>query len=214
MIKGIIFDLDGTTLNTLYDILDSTNMTLDFFNYPNKTYDEVRMAVGRGSRNLIKDVFPKNTNEETIDKALKKYIEIYNQNYNKKTKPYDGILDLLEELNKKNILLGVNSNKPDNLTKALIKKHFPNIKFIEVYGAVNGVPHKPDPTLANNIISKMELKKDEVLYVGDSETDIKTAKNTEVKSIGCLWGFRDFETLKNAKADYIISNPKEILNYL
>ena len=214
MIKGIIFDLDGTTLNTLYDILDSINMTLEYFSCPNKTYDEVRMAVGRGSKNLIKNTFPTNTDEKTIDIALKKYIEIYNQNYNIKTKPYDGILDLLKELNNRNILLGVNSNKPDNLTKALVKNHFSNIGFVEVFGAIDGIAHKPDPTLANTIIKKMNFNKDEVLYVGDSETDIKTAKNAEVKAIGCLWGFRDLETLQKSQADYIISKPKELLNYL
>ena len=214
MIKGIIFDLDGTLLNTLYDIQDSLNVVFNNHNLKTRTYDEVRLAVGKGSRNLIKDSLQKNVDDNTIDELLEEYIKVYGKGYNIKTKPYDDIKELLNEIEKRNIVIAVNSNKPDAFTKDLIKTHFPKNKFVSVIGSRANVPNKPDPYSTNEIISLMKLNKDEVLYVGDSESDIKTAKNVKIKSVGCLWGFRDFKTLKDVGADIIISNPKELLNYL
>ena len=133
MIKGIIFDLDGTTLNTLYDIQDAINLTLKEFNYPSLTYDEVRNRVGRGSRNLVKDSIPENIDDSKIDEILKRYIEIYGYHYAIKTVPYDGIRELLKQLNNLNILISFNSNKPDEFTKNLIKKHYPEINVLSIY---------------------------------------------------------------------------------
>ena len=112
------------------------------------------------------------------------------------------------------IILAINSNKPDKITKNLISQHFPGNNFISIIGSREGIPNKPDPYSANEIVKLMGLNKDEVLYVGDSESDIKTAKNAGLKSVGCLWGFRDIEVLTEAQTDIIIKEPKELLNYL
>lgn len=214
MIKGLIFDLDGTTLNTLNDIQNSLNIVLKKHNIKPVDYEKVRLSLGRGSRNLIKDQLPKETDDKYIDDLTNKYIEEYSKNYNVQTKPYNGIYDLLMELQNKGYILAVNSNKPNEFCKNLMEYHFPKIKFKTIIGARSGIPYKPDPYSANEIIELMGLKKEEVLYVGDSENDIKTAKNAKIKATGCTWGFRDLKTLKDAGADYIISTPKELLDYL
>ena len=210
----MIFDLDGTTISTLEDIQDAVNMTLRENGYPEKERDEVRMAVGNGSRKLIERTVPAGLSEERIQELLKRYVEIYSNNYNIKTHAYDGVYDLLRKLQEEGVLLSINSNKPDHLTKALIEECFPGIIFVGVFGDLKERPKKPNPTIANQLVEMMGLQKAEVLYIGDSETDIETAKNTGLKSIGCLWGFRDRKTLIETGADYIVSNPAEILEYL
>ena len=214
MIKGVIFDLDGTTLSTLYDIQGSLNIVLKNHGYKEKEYDEVRLAIGRGSRNLVKDSLPENTSDEIIDELLDEYIKTYGVHYDVDTKPYDGIQELLNELQSRGIILAVNSNKPDEYTKNLMKAHYPGNKFIAVIGARPNIPYKPDPYSANEIVNLMGFDKSEILYVGDSDSDVKTAKNAGLKCVGCLWGFRDLQTLTDAGVDYIISKPEELLNYL
>ncbi len=214
MIKGLILDLDGTTISTLEDIRDALNMTLRQNGFPEKSLEEVRKAIGNGSRKLIERSIPVGLEEERIQELLKQYVGIYSGNYNIKTRAYDGVYDLLKELQDKDVLLSVNSNKPDHLTKALIAECFPGIDFVGVFGDLQGRPRKPDPTIANQLVDAMGLKKEEVLYVGDSETDIETAINAGLKSIGCLWGFRDREILEKAGVDYLVSKPAEILEYL
>lgn len=214
MIKGIIFDLDGTTLNTIYDIQDCVNIALKKFGYPEATYDEVRMGLGKGFLELINATAKNCNSEQEKLQICDCYRELYKNNYAIKTKPYDGIIEVLETLQEKGIKLGVNSNKGDELTKNLIKKNFPNIKFVEVIGRRENHPLKPDPEAVYEILEKMDLKKEEVLYIGDSDVDMKTARNADLKSVGCLWGFRDLKTLQDEHADIIISNPKEILDLI
>ena len=214
MIKGIIFDLDGTVLSTLYDIQESLNIVLRQHGYKLQTYEDVRLHIGRGSRNLVKDSIPDNSSDELIDSLTQEYIDTYRHYYNVKTKPYNGIQELLDELENRGIKIAVNSNKPDEYTKDLIKTHYPGNNFIAVIGARKGIPYKPDPYSANEIVQIMNLNKNEVLYVGDSDSDVKTAKNASLKCVGCLWGFRDLKTLTDTGADIIIKEPKELLNYL
>ena len=214
MIKGIIFDLDGTILSTLYDIQESVNIVLKNHGYNLRSYEEIRNAIGRGSRCLIQDSLPTGISEEEIDKYTSEYIDVYGCHYNVKTKPYEGIEQLFNKLEEKNILIAVNSNKPDKYSKNLVSCHFPGNNFIDVIGHREDHPYKPDPSAVYEIIDKMKLNKSEVLYVGDSDKDVETAKNAGIKIVGCLWGFRDLKTLTNAGADYIISKPEELLNYL
>ena len=214
MIKGIIFDLDGTTLSTLYDIKGALNIVLKENGYPEQDYESVRLHIGRGSRNLVKDSLPQGLNESRIDELTDRYIEVYGHHYNVETKPYDGIQELLDKLEAKGIVLAVNSNKPDEYTKNLIKSHYPGNNFIAIIGARPNIPYKPDPYSANEIVEMMGFDKSEILYVGDSDSDVNTAKNAGLKSVGCLWGFRDLKTLQDAKCDIIISKPEELLEHL
>ena len=211
MIKGIVFDLDGTLLYTLEDITDSINYILKKYGFPQRDINEVRLKVGSGSKRLVKDCIEKQLTEDELEKITSDYIKWYGDHCDIKTKPYEGILEVLKALKYNNIKVAVNSNKPDKISKELMKKHFPGIVFDEIIGSRIGIPNKPDPYSTNEIIYKLNLKKEETLYIGDSENDGLTAKNSGIEFIGCLWGFRDYETLKNYKANYIVSQPEEII---
>lgn len=214
MIKGIIFDLDGTLLNTLYDLHNCVNLTLKEFNYPCKSLDEVRSYVGVGFRNLIKSCLPEGIDDQTIDLITARYRDIYHANPTTYTKPYDGMIEVIDKLNKKGILLAVNSNKSDELSNIIVNYYYPGNKFIKIIGYRDGLPLKPDPYTGNELLSLMNINKEEALYIGDSGVDIKTAKNLGVKSIGCAWGFRGRDVLIEQGANIVVDNPKQILDYL
>ena len=214
MIKGLIFDLDGTTIYTIEDLTDAVNLTLKEFGFPLKQIDDVRAGIGHGFRRLIRSIVPEGTDEETETKVGDRYRQIYSEICDKKSRAYEGMPELLKTLQEKGIKLAVNSNKGDDLTKRLIYKCYPDIDFVAVYGARVGIHHKPDPTTANEIAKMMDLKNEEIMYVGDSDVDMKTAKNARMVATGCLWGYRDQGVLTDAGADYIVSKPEEILRYL
>lgn len=212
MIKGLIFDLDGTLIDSIKDITTSVNLSLKEYGFEEVSLDFVRKNTGKGFRRLIQDSLPLVKNEKLIDEITANYTIKYGEHYSDETDAYKGVKETLEILQDKGIKLSVNSNKKDIYTKNLMKKIFPNINFIAVYGEREGIENKPDPTTANEIIKLMNLTKEEVLYVGDSEVDIKTAKNANLKSIGCKWGFRGEETLIKEGATYIIDKPQEIID--
>ena len=213
MLKGLIFDLDGTTLDTLEDIVYSYNATLKDVGLETKSEDAIRMGVGRGFRNLVNNTFP-NLAEEKREEIALAYRKKYGENYYKHTHPYPGMFELLKTLNEKGILLAVNSNKSDIYVKDLIARNYPGINFVAVMGSMEGIALKPDPQATEIIIKKMGLKKEEVAYVGDSETDILTGINAGVKTFAFLWGFRDKKTLIKAGADLLFESPKELSDYL
>lgn len=210
--KGIIFDLDGTLLDSIEDIRDSMNEVLKKFNLSTFNYKKYKMKVGGGFRDLVIKSLPEGTDEETIEKSMVMFSDSYSENYLNKTKPYNGIMNVLTELKKQGIKLGVNSNKRDDYTNDLVDRHFNEIPFIKVYGDREGIIKKPDPTSALEIAKHMDLGVEEILYIGDTKIDILTAKNANMDSAGVLWGFRDREELVNNGAKYIIEDPMNILN--
>jgi len=215
MIKGVIFDLDGTLLNTIDDIADSMNFALRNFGFYEYVNDEYKYFVGQGVPSLVEAVLEDQTHDtrkkqHVQQTYLKKYAELQ---YNK-TKPYPGIENMLIDMNFKNILIGVLSNKPDVATQQVIQRFFPNIFFDAVLGAREGVPIKPHPAGVKDILKKFDLRCEEVLYVGDTKTDILTAQNGKLKSVGVLWGFRTEAELVRANADYIISHPRELMDII
>jgi phosphoglycolate phosphatase len=212
--KGIIFDLDGTLLDTIEDIGESMNEVLETLGYPKYKIQEYKLKVGGGFRGLAINCLPKNADEETISKTIKLFSKIYDKNYLDKTKPYDGINELLDELMNRDILLAINSNKIDEYTNMLVNKFFSKIAFKKVSGEREGVPKKPDPYTTLEIISEMGISKDKVLFIGDTKTDIETANNAGIDSVGVLWGFRDREELNKYGATYIVEKPEEILRLL
>ena len=212
--KGVIFDLDGTLLNTIEDLGDTVNKVLEEFSLPTFTYAEYKLKVGGGIKNLVINSFPENTSQEIIDEGLKLFDLYYEKNYKNKTRPYKGILEVLDELKERGIKLAVNSNKRDDYTKLLVDKFFPDIGFLKVYGDREGVVKKPDPHSALEIAEFMNLEAGEVLYIGDSNVDILTAKNAAMDSVGVLWGFRDREEFNKYGADFIVGDPKEILGII
>lgn len=210
--KGIIFDLDGTLLDTVDDLGDSMNEVLKTYNYPTFTSEEYKLKVGGGFKGLVLSSLPEGTDSNKIDEAIGLFADSYDRRYLNKTKTYKGIDSVLDKLNEMGFKLGINSNKKDEYTKNLINKFFKRIPFTAVYGERDGISRKPDPTSALDIIKLMELKAEEVLYIGDTSVDIMTAENSGIDSVGVLWGFRNYEELNKHGATYIISDPKEILN--
>lgn len=214
MIKGIIFDLDGTTLDTLQDLHNAVNKVMVDFNLPLQSLEEVRLHTGSGTKMLVKRSLPSDISEEDLDKAVKLFIKYYGENYYQFSKPYPGVKELIDELLKTNIQVGINSNKIDAYCKHLIQINFPGIDQNLVLGKKEGQKVKPDPANNFELISKMGLKKEEILYVGDSEVDIKTARNTGVKAITVSWGFRASQALELDKPDYVINEPKDLLTII
>lgn len=212
--SGVIFDLDGTLVYTIEDIGDSMNEVLKIYNLDTFSYEEYKQKIGRGLRRLVINSFPEDTIESTIDEALETLYKVYAKKYLNKSKPYDGIRDLLCILNKKGLKLAVNSNKKDEYTKNIINKFFDNIPFTNIYGEREGIPNKPNPTSTLEIAKNMNLEPSEILFIGDSEVDILTATNANMDSVGVLWGFRDYDILKKSGAKYMVSDWKEILDII
>ena len=212
--RGIIFDLDGTLLDTIEDIADSVNFILIEYGLKPHTVDEYKIFVGEGIENLVKKAISKENEailplEEIVERVR---IE-YSKRWNKKTKPYEGIIDFLNFLEEKGIKKSIFSNKPDDFTKKTVEYYFPKFNFVSVYGARKDFPIKPDPFLAFKIIEEFGLKKEEVCYIGDSNTDIQLSKNAGLFSIGAAWGFRGKNELLEWHADYIANNLSELKGF-
>ena len=213
MLKGVIFDLDGTLLDTLQDLSDSVNYVLAAYGYPQHSYAEYKMRIGRGFRNLLEVSFPEeHRGNKEISIALEMFLGKYDKNYMNRTVPYDGIPEMLDLLWEKGVKIGVNSNKRTDYTNNLIHKFFPQIKFTGVFGEREGIPKKPRPKAALEIVKMMGLHTEETIYVGDSGTDIQTGKNAGMATAGVLWGFRGLAELRDNGADYIIRAPQEIID--
>lgn len=209
----VIFDLDGTLLNTLEDLADSVNFALESFNYPTRTYQEIRSFIGNGVKDLVTKSVPTGTDEEAILKCLQVFKDHYKTNMQNKTAPYDGIIDLLEELNSKNVKLGIVSNKYDSGVKNLNKYYFKGLIPVAI-GEREGVRKKPAPDTVLAAMEELNSTKEKCLYVGDSPSDMITAQNANMKGVGVTWGFRDEDLLRESGADFIIKSPKELLEIL
>lgn len=210
MIKAIIFDMDGTVLNTIEDIMVAVNHALKLKGLPLKTRDEVKKAVGNGAFKLIERVVPKSYTLEETKTLFHLYQNYYDEHSQVYTKPYPGILELLKELKRRKLKLGVVSNKFEHLVAGLNHDFFLDL-FDVVVGEVKGIPIKPAPDMVYKALDLLDVSKEETLFVGDSEVDIDTAANALVKSVGVTWGFREEALLIEHQADYIISEPSELL---
>lgn len=211
--KGIIFDMDGTILNTIEDITDSINYALNIYGYPTHSIDSVKKALGNGGRNLVNRLVPKDLGEQETLLVFHLYQSYYNEHSANKTRPYDGIIDLLIELKKRNYVLGVVSNKFQHLVTDLNKEMFLGL-FDDAIGERKGIPIKPAPDMINHILGELNLNHDEVLFIGDSEVDIMTAQNASLACVGVTWGFRDRDELIKAGAKDLIDRPEELILWL
>ena len=207
-----IFDLDGTLLNTLDDLADSCNYVLQKFNFPTRTLQEIKSFVGNGIPKLIERALPQDTDKNIFDKVLQEFIEYYKKNSANKTRPYDGIIETLTSLKQKNILIAVNTNKQEQAALTVCKNYFGNLIDI-IQGAIDGKPLKPDPFGINSILEKTQVSKSNAIYIGDSDTDILTANNSNLDFITCTWGFREKDFLLSKGAKNLIDNPKQILDF-
>lgn len=215
MKKAVIFDLDGTLLNTLDDLADSTNYALSKFGYPTRTIDEVRQFVGNGVAKLIERAIPEGKNNPNFEKCLAIFKENYAQNMYNKTAPYNGIIEMLSNLKSKGIKIAVVSNKFDLAVKELCKKYFEGfIDFAAGENEVQGIKKKPAPDTVISVLNEFNFAPEDAVYVGDSDVDIMTAKNSKMPCISVTWGFRDEKFLLENGATILINAPSEIYNHL
>ncbi|WP_029271725.1 HAD family hydrolase [Flavobacterium sp. KJJ] len=209
--KGIIFDLDGTLVNSLEDISDAMNTVLTGLNYPTHTYDTYQYFIGSGLRNLVSKALPaSNNSEEQIENCFDCMIETYREVCTIKTKPYEGIVELLDNLASQNIKLAVFSNKADELTKKIAAQIFPDY-FDAAVGLSTEVLKKPNPFEALEIGKNWNLKPEEILFVGDSDIDMQTAINANMLPVGVSWGYRTEEELMASGAKLVIHNPSDLI---
>lgn len=209
----LIFDLDGTILNTLEDLADSLNMILDQNRYPQRTLSEVRGFVGNGIRLLVKRAMPEGSSETELDRLHQEFIQYYQQHCMDKTRPYEGIPELLREVRNKGYRTAVVSNKADQAVKTLCDRYFAGLFDIKV-GERNGISRKPAPDSVNEILSSLQINRERAVYIGDSDVDIATAQNAHMDGIVVTWGFKDPDFLKKMGASCLVSDPREILEYL
>lgn len=213
MKHAVIFDLDGTLLNTLGDLRAATNHALEVRGLPPHSMEEIRQFIGNGIRLLICRAMPEGTPEAEIDAALDDFKAYYAAHIHDRTVPYDGIPQLLTALRKRGIKVAVLSNKIDSASQQLMEYFFPG-KTDVVFGEHVGVPRKPDPTSCRMVMQQLGVQPEQVLYVGDSGTDMQTAKNAGLYAVGVTWGFRSKEVLLEYGADVLVHRPEQILQIL
>lgn len=212
-INTVIFDLDGTLLNTLEDLCDSVNYALEKSDYPIRSLEEVRTFVGNGVRKLIERSVPLNASNDCIDQCLTIFKEHYSNNMRIKTRPYEGIYETLHSLKEQGYKLAIVSNKFDKAVKELCKDYYN--EFIQVaIGESKGVNKKPAPDSVFAAIKELNSSLEDSIYVGDSEVDVQTAHNAGIPCIGVTWGFRTKEVLKAEGADFIIDESEELIKCL
>jgi len=209
----VLFDLDGTLLDSLEDLSDSVNAALQEGGYPQRSIHEIKNFVGNGVRLLVARALPCHTENREIEHCVELFRKHYKQKMSHKTKPYDGIIDLLKELQMRNIKTGVVSNKYDLAVKSLCEEFFSS--YIQVaIGENKKIRRKPSPDGILAAIQALNSEKEKTIYVGDSDIDIQTAKNAGVLSVGVTWGFRTKETLLKENPWKIVDSPAEILTFL
>ena len=211
--KAMIFDLDGTLVDSLADLSDSVNLMLESYGFPTHEVEKYRYFVGNGSKKLMERTLPRDkaASAEFVEEALAKYKAIYKERLLEKTRPYNGVRELLEELKSRGIPLGVCTNKHNDAALTIVKILFAPGTFEEVLGDRPGFPKKPNPATPLEIASHLGVKPDEVAYLGDTSVDMETAVHAGFLPVGVLWGFRPEEELVKSGAKVLLKAPLELL---
>lgn len=210
---AVLFDLDGTLLNTLEDLTDATNAALTSFGMPSRTIDEVRRFVGNGARRLMELSMPDGFANPQFEEVFAAFKEHYGLYCNEKTRPYDGVMELLRGLKREGYQLAIVSNKPDFAVKELAEIYFEGI-IAAATGEKEGVAKKPAPDTVRAALGELGVDAERALYVGDSDVDVMTAKNAGMKCVSVLWGFRDEAFLREYGAEHFVHTPAELWEYL
>lgn len=210
MYRAVIFDLDGTLLNTLEDLRDGVNHVLDANGYAERSLEEIRTFVGNGIGKLIERAVPEGTDEKICAEVLRQFRVYYTGHCRIKTCPYDGVIELLKYLKEHGYLMAIVSNKNDAAVKELVKYYFADDVEVAI-GEREGIQKKPAPDSVFEAMRLLGVSKEETVYVGDSEVDRETAANAGLDCISVTWGFRDELTLRNLKPEYLIHKPEEVI---
>lgn len=211
MFEAVIFDLDGTILNTLDDLADSANHVLCAHGYPTHSTEQYKTFVGNGIPKLIHRMLPPDVSDDIFKSILTEFQSYYGEHKNDKTAPYCGITEMLQKLKNSGLKICVLSNKQHDISVDIVKYHFGDDTFDLIRGKMEQFPAKPDPMSCNDVISVINIPKRNILYVGDSNVDMQTAANAGLTKCGVSWGFRSVEELRLAGADYIANTPYDIL---
>lgn len=211
--KLVLFDLDGTLLDTLDDLSEAVNHAMQLRNFPLHTRDEYMRMVGNGVRNLVKRALPDDYKEDDymVDTALADFKAYYTAHIDVHTHPFPGIQELVTHLHRKGVLMAIASNKFQEGTEYLISKFFPEIPFVAVLGNRLGFPLKPDPEIVEEVLQKAGIQKEEAIMVGDSPTDMKTAENGGIKGIAVSWGYRP---MKGTLGLTVVDSAEELIDIL
>ncbi len=214
-LQAVIFDLDGTLLDTLKDLGDAMNRVLEKHGWPQHPESAYKKFVGNGARKLIERAIPDDKRTpEIMEQCLKEFIEDYRNNWAVSTAPYPGIEEMLSAMQERGIVMSVLSNKIHDFTVRCIERFLPSYRFALVLGERRGIPRKPDPAGAIEIVEKTGIPAGQTLYVGDTPIDMQTAKAAGMLAAGVLWGFRGRDELEENGADIIVERPEELLETL
>ncbi len=215
MKRLIIFDLDGTLLNTIADLAQSTNYALKEAGFPTHPAEEYKFMVGNGINKLFERALPEGEKTEANIQLIRKlFVPFYDSHNTDLSTPYPGITELLNELHQQGRVLAVASNKYQSATEKLVSYFFPNIPFVAVLGQREGVNVKPDPAIVYDILKQAGISQEETLYVGDSGVDMQTAHNSGVEACGVTWGFRPRTELEQFTPKHIVDVPQEIIHFI
>ena len=213
MIKALVWDLDGTLLNTIDDLADSVNFALSKYNLPNKTVAEVKNAVGSGVALLIARCINKGSENPNFAEILRTFKGHYSKNSAVKTAPYPKITEILKTLKERGYKLAVVSNKFESAVIELCKKYFPST-FDVIIGETAQIKRKPAPDMLFAALKLLKTQPQEIYFIGDSEVDVQTAQNAEIKCLSALWGFREKDILLASGATNFLTTPKDIFKFL
>jgi phosphoglycolate phosphatase len=213
--RAVIFDLDGTLLDTLRDLADSVNNVLSRSGFPKREIEAYKYFVGSGMRNTVSQALPENRrNPETVDKLYSQMEDEYAKNWEKHTHPYDGIPELLNSLFISNVRVAILTNKPQLSAEEMVSALLPQWHFEVILGAKPSIPLKPDPAGALQVANQMKLSPQEFVYLGDSGIDMETAVAAKMYAVGALWGFRSAEELISAGSRALIKQPADLLHII
>lgn len=215
MYKNVIFDLDGTLLNTLEDLADAANWVCTRHGWSTHTVEEFKYFVGNGAPKLLERVAPPDVEltDELRCQTLEEFTQRYNAHRSDKTTAYPGVLEAVRRLKEAGVTLAVLSNKPHEAAQPVVERYYPGL-FHKVQGALPDMPVKPDPTLLRRLMGELGATPSDTLFVGDSNVDIRTAKNGGLTGCGVLWGFRTRQELEAEGADYIVDSAQALVELI
>ncbi|MBQ8572830.1 MAG: HAD-IIIA family hydrolase [Ruminococcus sp.] len=215
MKKLVVFDLDGTLVNSIVDLGNAVNIALKEYNLPLHPMADYYGFVGNGMEDLVRrSMNEKGGDDNLYLKVREAFDAYYNAHSNDNTVPYQGVSELLQKLNEMNIKTAVLTNKAQQFVGDILDKCFPEHSFSAIYGQRQAIKRKPDPEAFELLLKELKVNKQDCLYVGDSEVDVKTAINAGIDLVAVTWGYRSVDVLKSAGAEVLVNTPKEILNYV
>jgi len=213
--EAIVFDLDGTLLNTLDDLADANNQALTELGFPTHPVESYKYHIGNGVRLLLERTLPEDHRDDAmIEKGIAMMKQAYDKCWDNKTRPYAGIAEMLDELTRRGIRMAILSNKPHAYTRIIVDKLLADWDFEEVWGVSDAVAPKPDPAGINSLVDTLGVAPENTLYLGDTATDMETAKVANLFAVGVLWGFRTADELTSNGADVLLGQPSELLDVL